>query len=595
MKIALCAIVKDDTELDSLKIMVDSASNYVDSVHITANGDTVTEIKAYCEGEGYDFSFLKWNDDFSEQRNYNFSKAPKDTDFIFWMDADDYLWNGSHLREIARIIKNTDKDVLYMTYWYGCLFKGDPSPETLVDVELFHMRERLIKPGTITWKKRIHESPVPPEGAKYRHSTYSYDDKKRPMAILHLGADRNLTAESLVKRMERNKRILELELQEEWDRNEPDPRTILYLMKIYAESEEPDLWNKCIQMGGDYISMSGWDEERNTCYQLMAKCYGKMNNNEKALEFLYMGLREYPTEVSTYLKLSEACYNIKKYREMKHWLDVALKMDTEKTTAGMQNILELKVLSSELVLKYHFNVDRNIRKAAEAAENLYSLTPTKNNKENWDYLLDLSDLDKACENTDKLVQYLDSINEEKSVLALLDSLPQSIASQLFAIKLHQRYSKPKKWEKDEICYFANFGSKHFEEWSGRSLSKGIGGSETAVIELSRQWVKMGYKVTVYGDPGADKGVIDGVNYLPWYMFNTKDSFNIIIQWRNSALAGKVKCKKFYVDLHDIWHPIDYMKILPRIDKIMVKSKYQRSLAPNIPDDKFIIASNGISK
>jgi hypothetical protein len=89
-------------------------------------------------------------------------------------------------------------------------------------------------------------------------------------------------------------------------------------------------------------------------------------------------------------------------------------------------------------------------------------------------------------------------------------------------------------------------------------------------------------------------VIDGVNYLPWYEFNRKDSFNIFIQWRNWAYAGKVKCRKFYVDLHDIYNSVDFRQSeLDFIDKIFVKSKYHRNLAPTIPDNKFIIVSNGI--
>ncbi len=148
----------------------------------------------------------------------------------------------------------------------------------------------------------------------------------------------------------------------------------------------------------------------------------------------------------------------------------------------------------------------------------------------------------------------------------------------------------------DIRNFANFGNKHFEEWSAKSLDKGIGGSETAVIELSKQWIKMGYKVTVYGDPGGDKGEIDGVIYLPWYYFNHRDSFNIFIAWRTPGLVGKIKAKKFYIDMHDIFSPVDFKEHVNQIDGIMVKSEYHKKLAymePGNVIDRCIVIPNGI--
>jgi hypothetical protein len=154
--------------------------------------------------------------------------------------------------------------------------------------------------------------------------------------------------------------------------------------------------------------------------------------------------------------------------------------------------------------------------------------------------------------------------------------------------------KPRKWEENEICYFANVGTKHFFQWDGNSISKGVGGSETAVIRLAEEWTKAGYRVTVYGDPEKITK-INGVTYLPWYHFNKDDEFNIFIQWRNAQLAGKIKCKKFLVDLHDVFSGLDFSpEQIEAIDKFMVKSKWHRKLAPNISDDKFSIVGNGIA-
>ncbi|GIW70211.1 MAG: hypothetical protein KatS3mg101_0958 [Patescibacteria group bacterium] len=94
---------------------------------------------------------------------------------------------------------------------------------------------------------------------------------------------------------------------------------------------------------------------------------------------------------------------------------------------------------------------------------------------------------------------------------------------------------------------------------------------------------MGWKVTVYADCVAEK-VVNGVRWLPYKMFNPRDNFNIFIQWRSSHLAGKIKARKFLVDLHDVFSP----KAIKwdNVDYVMVKSQAHRNLAKNIKDGKF---------
>ena len=85
MHIALCNIVKDNSEYESWKLMVESVAPHVDSVHITANGNNCGKIAKYCKDHGYDYQHIPWNNDFSEQRNANFEQA-KDADYLIWLD-----------------------------------------------------------------------------------------------------------------------------------------------------------------------------------------------------------------------------------------------------------------------------------------------------------------------------------------------------------------------------------------------------------------------------------------------------------------------------------------------------------------------------
>lgn len=590
-------IVKDDSEVELLRNSLISVIDHVDSVHVTSNGEKTAQIEALMgftrekfPQKEIDYSHLKWNKDFSEQRNFNFSRASSDTDYIFWMDTDDLLYGAQHLRPLAETAKRNGKDVVFLNYWYGCKFKGKPSLETFEEVEIEHYRERLIRPGVITWKGRLHETPVPVDGQKDNYTKVPYDPEKNPIAVMHLA--------SLIdakEKMLRNKEILELQLKGEGDK--PDPRTMLYLMKIYAEigNKEDGLLEKCIEMGHEYLQLSGWDEERATACDLIAICSTKLGRLHEAITYLHQAISEYPFQPIHYVRLALAYFNVGRYRESKHWMELASKLEFDDQTAGIKNIKELKILFAQMLLKIKYNVDKDIKGAVEAAELLLKEQPIQENKENLLFMMDLLDLYEASEATKKQLEYLEAIGEKKSVIKVLETLPEPIAEQPWAINLRRQNSSPRIWEDNEICYFANFGAPHFEKWDGNSISKGIGGSETAVIRLAEEWSKNGYRVTVYGDP-EKKCEINGVTYLPWYYFNKGDKFNIFIQWRNPSLSRQIKARRFYVDLHDVTAQVDYsMEIMNAIDGVFFKSEYHKAMLSQLPEEKKIVIGNGIEQ
>lgn len=593
MILSWCIITKGDEELHYLEGAVKSIIDYVDEIVITTNGKETAKTKEFCSKyPKIVLSHLDWKDNFAEQRNYCASLVREDADYYGWMDTDDVIVNAHLLKDIMRIVEMKEYDTVFFTYWYGNKFDGKPSLDTFVETELAQMRERIIKKSKLIWKKRIHETPVPIDGENYTYSQVKYSDEF-PIAWLHLGADRDLPAEQLNAKTERNRRILELELEDERRDGEADPRTILYLMKVYAELGEKETYQKCIDLGNEYLLKSGWDQERALCLQLMSRCMGYLGDDKKACKFIHEAIIEYPYNPLLYLYLARTYFNLGNYRAMKHWMTLGLNLDIKDENTATNNILELKVLSTELMFNYHYTAERNVRKAYESAKLLNKLNPTEQNKINEDLLYNQKELDIASEHAHKLMNYYREIGQEKEIPTLIDSLPTSIKNLPFAIKYYNHFKQPKVWGDKEICYFANFGGDHFERWDGSSLEKGIGGSETAVIRLSEELTKKGYKVTVYGHPMPSGTIINGVTYRPWYEFNERDTFNIFIQWRHNNLAGKIKAKKYFVDLHDIFFEESHTEKIKHIDGLFVKSNYHRSLAPNIDDSKFIVVSNGI--
>jgi glycosyltransferase involved in cell wall biosynthesis len=154
------------------------------------------------------------------------------------------------------------------------------------------------------------------------------------------------------------------------------------------------------------------------------------------------------------------------------------------------------------------------------------------------------------------------------------------------------------------------------KWNAELLkAEGVGGSEESVIYLSRELAKLGWNVTVYNNCGPNL-LIDGpsrfahddshtkdksdglssvVTYRPYWEWNYRDRQDVTIFWRFPGRFNvDVNSAKVFFDLHDIvlehefsdWH-------LAKIGRIFVKSKFHRSLLPNIPDEKFAIIPNGL--
>ena len=153
-------------------------------------------------------------------------------------------------------------------------------------------------------------------------------------------------------------------------------------------------------------------------------------------------------------------------------------------------------------------------------------------------------------------------------------------------------SKPGvKWPRGSIVYICGVSSVKFGP-----LDKDLGGSEQAVVQLSKCWAAAGRPVVVYGN--VKEGQHAGVDYRSIRELNLADKFDTAIFWRSYGvrLLPLVEAVNRIVDLHDSWDPKEYVsprQLLDKADKIMVKSKYHRSLYKYIPDSKIRTVMNGV--
>lgn len=90
-------------------------------------------------------------------------------------------------------------------------------------------------------------------------------------------------------------------------------------------------------------------------------------------------------------------------------------------------------------------------------------------------------------------------------------------------------------------YCFEYGNAWFPNWGPSSLGKGLGGSEEAVINLSRELARLGFWVEVYADPvGVDVGVDKkgsrgesggGVIWYPYKAYDISNPPDVFVAWR----------------------------------------------------------------
>lgn len=148
-------------------------------------------------------------------------------------------------------------------------------------------------------------------------------------------------------------------------------------------------------------------------------------------------------------------------------------------------------------------------------------------------------------------------------------------------------------DKTIVYYTAETG----EPWSPKSIETGLAGSQTAVVNLAKQWCRLGYKVHVYANLSDESGEYDGVIYDHYENCNPDAYCDIAVLWREpSYLDMSFNAGRIFLDLHDVPEPIEYtLERMAKLDKILVKSAFHRTMLPEIPDSKFVVISNGIDK
>lgn len=167
----------------------------------------------------------------------------------------------------------------------------------------------------------------------------------------------------------------------------------------------------------------------------------------------------------------------------------------------------------------------------------------------------------------------------------------------FFTRYQELFVKPGESEYD-IEYFAGGFSI---QWDPRD--KSLGGSEQAIVNLVKNWVKKGKKVAVYGE--VPEINFEGVDYFSWKKFKFENKHNTVILWRLYGLwcgaPFPIKAKNIWLDCHDNFggqFPDSWKNYGSVVNKIFFKSNFHREEFERhnnckLEKERYVIIPNGV--
>jgi glycosyltransferase involved in cell wall biosynthesis len=295
--ISVALIVRNEAE--NIANCLSSVRGYVDEIIVVDTGSTDVTQNVVRQFTDRIFDFV-WCDDFGKARQYAFDQATGD--WVFWMDADDILVGGDHLRsEIEAVPPETTS--LWWKYVY--VTNGFPTLE--------HWRERCVRnDGSFRWSGRVHET-LQTDGQDHRfYSPQIYIEHHQ---------------KHLATRSRRNLNILEAEFAELGDA--VSARTLFYLGNEYMEYAE---WEKAVESYRLYLRKGTWQDERYIAAIQRARALRNLERYEEALDAYLSALKERPEFPHAYFGLAEVYYTLQMWDRVIHWIEIGQQMPPPITT-----------------------------------------------------------------------------------------------------------------------------------------------------------------------------------------------------------------------------------------------------------------------
>jgi len=563
--LALNVIVKD--EIKDVERIIKDYAQYFDELCFAIDDDKVLQ-QLVLNNTSNCIKFYKytWCDDFSHKRNLLAEKTQ--SPYYFRIDCDDEIQNPENIKLIFDRMVAKGMDLVFMPYIYSRDKDGNCNVE--------HWRETIVKKRPdLYWKKSIHENLIYPDDADVQGF------KTDMIKIIH-----NVDPQHFLDSQERNLGYLLKEFVQ--DKEKTDPRTISYIGRIYMGLGK---FKEAIPYLELLIAKSGWDDDKYFAWIHLANCHKELGDYTMAIASCNEALEMNMKFPDAYI-IKGTVYLLKEdYDKALDWFMYGLVRKKPDTMFVIEPSLYTYKIRYFISLAYLGKGD--YQNAIRFFNEAYKLAPSDEELKSKSVFFK-----EVFENENYITHLLWLLNytkekDKSKIKFLVDSIPKNFPSDERIWKIRHDYGEAEVHATNSLVIYC--GSS-WEDWSPASVIKGIGGSEEAVIYISKELAKLGWHVTVYNQCGENAGIYDGVEYKNYFEFNPNDTFNIVISWRNNIFENaKLTLRKAIVWLHDVPCLKDFKGFKHSLDNIVVLSQYHRNMFPKEFSDKLMyVSSNGIN-
>lgn len=512
-----------------------------------------------------------WVDDFSKARNVSFAEA--EHNIVLWLDSDDVVRNAKEFdKNIRAYFAHRDEHTsLLVEYVYETNAKNQVTTRLL--------RERVVDRRVFEWRAPIHEALnakflwdttiLDPQGGFIEHQPKKEDQVRyrehlqRNLRILESYLEKHDNVRCryyIANTLMGLKRFPEaVEAYERYVQMSNNPQEIYAALVACAEALRAQReFKRSVEMAGRAITI---DPRLPTAWLQAAESYMLANRSDQALHFAEGCIERFDNF------RYEMANNPSSLQFRPHYIRAV-------SLASSGKIVDAKEAVEACWEAYHDdsgmrNIHQQIQQREESQKKLTAFSILANDVMQ----------NKGPEQVTKLaVEFGNDFLQHGEILRWVP-----------------KTQRPK--DKRSIAIFA--GANGFHQWGPDSIEKGIGGSEEAVIRISKHLADLGWHVEVYCS--REQGLFIDDHGVHWYSAQEwrgelDDALDVVIFWRLGAGALGYGChsRLMFSWAHDVpdsenwkYGSWDYH------DGYILLSKFHREVHPFLPDDRIFMSANGI--
>mgnify|MGYP001575301678 CR=1 FL=1 len=463
--------------------------------------------------------------DFAKAREASFRELRTDVDWHMWVDADDIVRGAENFEKICKATAPA-VDGIWLPYHYATIDHDLSKPTTT----LFY-RERLVRTSKKwEWFHRVHEV-LRPVGMSAEAANWVHTNAVTIWHQSH-GHKTEISAK-------RNLLLLEVDLE---DRPNNDWANFYVGNSYFALGE----WQAAIEYYERSIDSKNLHQVwQSLVYESMA--YERLGDLASSEWAALRAVSVVPYHPEPYWRLATIAMFQGDTKRAIYWTEHGDKQE-DPPFFVFQNPLD-RTYNSRVVLAQVLATAGHYEPARQVLQRANQVAQNETVKSG---LADLDGMIVTQRQAEAIIELIKGRTDE-AVVNLYEAVcpsPELKAVPAVRDAVMPAYHRLRPDTQPRMIFWCG---RSLEPWAPPSIdTTGIGGSETALIQVAKRFAADGWKVDVYGTPEKYEGIHQSVGYWDLNRLRTDASADVLVSWRvPEAHALSIAVRQKLLWCHDL--------------------------------------------